>query len=164
MSLPPRITNHIELRGGCHIWTGRVDGDGRPITGDRKLVDRWVWKEHAGPPPVNVTLDHWPCGERLCVRFEHLRVPERRFPVDVVLERLDAANNAEVAAEHLRLSSRELWRMKGRLLTEWEADRLACRLGWHPSWLWPGWFPDEDAAEVLFARLALQLRAADVAA
>lgn len=32
------------------------------------------------------------------------------------------------------------WRNPSTMLTQWDADRYAIRLGKHPSELWPDWF------------------------
>lgn len=49
-------------------------------------------------------------------------------------------------------------RMLHRQLTIDEADRLACRVGVHPSEVWPHYWPMEDAATKVFVGLWAQFR------
>jgi hypothetical protein len=47
-------------------------------------------------------------------------------------------------ADRLGTSPRQIRRWRATGLTETQADRLACRLGQHPSQVWPSWSTDID--------------------
>jgi transposase len=57
------------------------------------------------------------------------------FPI----ERLNC--NMRVIADTVGVSYRTVQRWQRRGLTIWQADRVACRFGTHPSLIWPDWSP-----------------------
>lgn len=61
-----------------------------------------------------------------------------QFPVEALVERLGDRDD-HTAAEILGVSLHTLrrWKYVGGLeLCHWQADRYACRLGYHPSSVW----------------------------
>lgn len=68
------------------------------------------------------------------------------------------ADTVEELAVALGTNTKQIarWRQDG--LPEHHADRIACRLGRHPSAIWPEWWPDEDATSIRFAQLWNELR------
>lgn len=57
------------------------------------------------------------------------------------------ADDPHTLATALGVSLRHASRLIAHGLTDLQADRYACRIGFHPSVLWPGWWdiePDVD--------------------
>lgn len=80
--------------GACHVWTGLVTrtgyGDIRMggVSGNHRLAHRVAWEIERGPMPRGFHVA-WTCGNRLCVRPEHLRVtrePWRRLSAEQVAD------------------------------------------------------------------------------
>jgi hypothetical protein len=63
---------------GCHLWTGRLDKDGYPLTGNGRRAHRVAWERAHGPIPPRLELEHG-CRRRRCVRpaGEHLKLVTR---------------------------------------------------------------------------------------
>lgn len=59
---------------GCHIWTGKLGNNGRPIVWrGRKPISgyQYVYELEVGPVPEDRVLDHL-CRRATCVYPEHL--------------------------------------------------------------------------------------------
>lgn len=71
----------VEAPGGCHLWVGATDGDGRygSFGLGRKAVraHRWAYEQVHGPVPGGLDLDHL-CRKTLCVNPEHLELVTHR--------------------------------------------------------------------------------------
>ena len=64
----------LEPTWGCHVWTGKLGSNGRPIVwAGRTPMNAYklAWQEKNGPVPVQRVLDHV-CRVLLCVRPDHL--------------------------------------------------------------------------------------------
>lgn len=70
-------------------------------------------------------------------KVEALR-PAPRFPFAPVLEMFP--DTRAVLARRLRMDPSTINKYVERGLSVWQADRLAVRLGFHPSALWPDWY------------------------
>jgi lambda repressor-like predicted transcriptional regulator len=70
---------------------------------------------------------------------------QRRYPFGPVIERSGCRSVAAVAQKTgFPLRTVQRWAHLG--VTDNYADRLAVRLGFHPSEIWPEWFPQEIAS------------------
>ena len=69
----------------------------------------------------------------------------RRYPVAPLLHSFGELSNREVERRTgIHYTTIQRWRNDpGILITEWEADRYAVKLGKHPSEFWPDWFDIE---------------------
>lgn len=78
-----------------------------------------------------------------------------RYPVDAIAKHLNIDLNQigghqpgqhptgiTAIAQALNVTPRYLQHARRQGLTPWQADRYACRLGVHPSTIWPTWFQD----------------------
>ena len=76
------------------------------------------------------------------------RKPRRhrhRYPAAALCADIpDAYNGIAIFAERLGVQRHTIhaWKRRGTLLSVYEADRYAIRLGHHPSHYWPTWFDD----------------------
>lgn len=68
----------IEDEHGCWVWQRYVDARGLPRTerGGKRPAYRMMWEEHIGPIPAGHDVQRV-CGNKLCVRPEHLVLHER---------------------------------------------------------------------------------------
>jgi hypothetical protein len=67
---------HVDRAGDCWQWQGAVSTDGYGLytyLGVTRRAHRWVYEEAAGPIPNGTYVLHH-CGDRLCMRPEHLYV------------------------------------------------------------------------------------------
>jgi hypothetical protein len=67
-------------------------------------------------------------------------------PIEPLIERT-GATDLQHLARLLGISDRWARELKATGLTDTQADRYACRIGYHPSILWPTWLniePDLD--------------------
>ena len=65
-----------------------------------------------------------------------------RYPVKPLLHVFGDLSNREVSRRTgIHYTTIQRWRADPEILiTEWEADRYAVKLGKHPSEFWPTWF------------------------
>jgi integrase len=76
VTVDDRIAARVKHVGGHHIWQGKVDRNGIPITkhnSSSTTVRRLVWELAHGPLPPSARVLECP-GHRLCVRLDHLHV------------------------------------------------------------------------------------------
>jgi lambda repressor-like predicted transcriptional regulator len=66
------------------------------------------------------------------------------FPASALLKEFEQDTWASIIAEALgtRRSTVQRWRTSNTMLSPWQADEYAVRLGKHPSQIWPEWFPN----------------------
>jgi hypothetical protein len=79
--LDERFITHVRLGPGpCYIWTGYVhkpSGFGALVKGHRFIyVHRYAWEREYGPIPLKARVIQV-CGNRLCVRADHLELRGR---------------------------------------------------------------------------------------
>lgn len=134
-SLQERFWSQVNKGPECWVWTGARGTQGygaftcpRPAKYGRMLAHRFAFMSFAGPMGAGLRLGH-KCGNRLCVRPEHLEpVPYSAFSQTDVKE---ARFWAKVD------KSGECWLWKGSLFTNgygairWEGrNRRAHRVAW----------------------------------
>lgn len=69
-----RLTKKIERQGDCLVWTAYKSQLGYGYFSYKKklyLAHRFVYSHFKGDIPTGLVLDHI-CGNRACVRIEHL--------------------------------------------------------------------------------------------
>jgi len=77
-TLEERFVNRVRLGPGpCYVWTGYVhkpSGFGALVVGHRFIyVHRYAWEREFGPIPLKARVIQT-CGNRLCVRPDHLEL------------------------------------------------------------------------------------------
>ena len=73
-TLEARFSNAVHPLGACHIWHGSISNAGYGTIGHKgkKLyAHRVAWQLAYGAYPLGRLT--WTCGNRLCVRADHLR-------------------------------------------------------------------------------------------
>ncbi len=65
-----------EPNSGCWLWTGAIQTQGYGsfgfgARGRSVLAHRFSYELHVGPIPAGLSLDHFVCQTRSCVRFDH---------------------------------------------------------------------------------------------
>jgi hypothetical protein len=76
-----RFEARVDRSGECHVWTGGKQTRGYGWLGAYRggnsgLAHRMAWQLERGPIPGDLTVDHL-CGNKLCVRIEHLELVTR---------------------------------------------------------------------------------------
>lgn len=73
-SVSTQVSFDVDPIYGCHLWTGKLGSNGRPIVWrGRKPISAYqmLYVEAVGPVPEDRVLDHL-CRRILCVRSLHL--------------------------------------------------------------------------------------------
>lgn len=73
-SLENRFNDAVHVRGTCHIWCGSISKNGYGTIGfknQKMYAHRVSWQLAYGHYPLGRIS--WVCGNRLCVRADHLR-------------------------------------------------------------------------------------------
>lgn len=74
-----RFLSYVDESGDCWLWTGYCDRYGYPVFGKSSRLSgkghRWSYDRWVGPIPEGHDVHH-DCGNRACVRPEHLRAVE----------------------------------------------------------------------------------------
>ncbi len=90
MNIQERFFSKVSVGDGCWEWTGSKMaygyGNMRDANGKVRLAHRLAWELQVGPVPDGLFIDHI-CGNRSCVRLDHLRL-------------VTAKENAPRGAEH----------------------------------------------------------------
>lgn len=71
---------------------------------------------------------------------------QRTHSAEPLMDRLRVDEPAQLAAA-LRISVTHAKRLIALGLTDHQADRYACRIGYHPSVIWPDWWDIEPDVE-----------------
>ncbi|HSS10596.1 MAG TPA: hypothetical protein VLL25_11970 [Acidimicrobiales bacterium] len=113
MTADDRIAGRVKRVGGHHIWLGKVDRNGIPVTkynSKSTTVRRLVWELAHGPLLRSTRVRECP-GNRLCVRLDHLRLEGSE---DGAKARRSRARKGTGSMRQLRSGSWELRVTAGR--------------------------------------------------
>lgn len=98
------LTGRFQIvASGCHIWTGARKGkDGRYGSLNNVYAHRLAWELEHGPIPPRAQIHHL-CGNKLCIRVDHLECVTPRE--HAVRHRRDVCRNGhDLSNENVRIS------------------------------------------------------------
>ena len=70
----------VDKSGECWLWRGPINADGCGLfhmNGETETVQRFMWKLHYGEEAPRGMFLAKICGEKLCVKPEHMEVSDR---------------------------------------------------------------------------------------